>query len=418
MLVDLEVSQSVRASDNLELEDPAVSGVRAITSLDGSVSSITRNQSFVLGFSAGLEIDQGEFELGDTGVDATYTRFGPGAEFELNGSYFRRGITAEFQDDEFENLVGTGTQIDFGYGARLAVGQNAPIGLDIGLRRDEREFESPDPDAVNSVTTRADATITARIDPATTGRATFNFTEKENEDAANQIDATTSYGVGITRDLGNATTVSADVNFERVAITETAMAIRATTVTSGIGGRLAFDRDLPNGNVSASIERRVTQNGPIDELRLGREIEFPASTLFVEAGLVLTNEEDLSPLLGLVYQRDLRDGDLSVSLEQSAGVDGDDNTTLSTRADAALSRDINDISSVSVSLGIRNDTTIGAGGTTTRRIDAGLTYERDLTELTNLRAGYEHARVFETGENERVSNTLFVTVSRSFSARP
>ncbi len=417
VLFDMTLSQSLEVSDNLELEDPAVSGARATTTLDGTLSSVTRNQSFVLGFSAGFEVDRGVFELGDTGIDATYTRFGQGSEFELNAGYSRRGITAEFQDDAFETIVSSGTQIDFGYGARLLVGENAPLGLEFSVRRDEREFESPDPDAVNSFTTRADATVTARIDQATTGRATLSFSEKEDEDVANQIESTTDVGLGITRELQNATTFSADISFTRVAITETEMAIRTTDVTSGIGWRLAFDRELGNGSLSGSLERRVTQNGPIDELRLGRETIFPASSLFLEGGLILTNEEDLSPLLGLVYRRDLRDGNLRVSLEQSAGIDGDDNTTLSTRADGSFTRNINDISSVAVSFGVRNDSTIGANDTT-RRIDASLTYERELTALTSLSAGYEYARVSETAQNDRVSNTVFLTVSRSFSARP
>jgi len=36
----------------------------------------------------------------------------------------------------------------------------------------------------------------------------------------------------------------------------------------------------------------------------------------------------------------------------------------------------------------------------------------------SLSTGYEHARIFETGDDERVSNTVFVTISRVFSARP
>lgn len=417
VVFDLTLSQTVEASDNLDLEDPANSGFRSITSLDGSIRSITRSQSFVLGYSAAVELDDDGFTLGDTGVDAMYMRMGPGGELTLDARYFRKEITEEFQGDDLETIIASGTQIDYGYGARLLLGADGPLSLELSARQDEREFDSPDPDAVDFSTVRLSARASARLDPATTARATLNFTEREEDDAANQIESTTTAGLGVTRDLGNASSVSADVNWTRVAITETAI-IRETTETTGIGGRLSYDRDLPNGSFTASAEREITENGPIDEFRLGREVEFPASSLFFEAGIVITDGDTVSPLLGVDYERELRDGALNLSVTQTAGVNSDDETVLSTRGNASWLRDINQISSLTAAVGVRNDSTIGGGGTTTRRVDASLTYRRQLTQTADLSAGYEYAIVSETGEADRQSNTLFVTVSQALSARP
>lgn len=417
VIFDINASQTVRASDNLDLEDPAQSGVRSITGIGGTVSSITREQSFVLGFSVGAEWGGDGFELGDTGVDLTYMRMSETGQLTLDARYFQRQVRSEFQDDTFTDLIATGTQIDYGYGAAITLGQNRPLTLDLSARQDFRDFETTDPDAVNSRTTSLSAEVSARIDPATDGRVTLSFVEREEDDLANQIDATSRAGVGITRRLANASSVSADINWSRVAITETAIT-RTTEVTTGVGGRLAFDRTLSNGRFSASAERQITQNGAIDELRVGRGLEFPASSLFLEAGLVVTDGDTVSPLLGLTYERQLPDGALNLSLSQSAGIDGDDATVISTEGAASLRRSINDISSWTASVGVRNDSTVGTGSTSTRRIDGSLTYSRELTRNASLRAGYEYALVSETGEADRSSNTVFVTVSTALSARP
>ncbi|MEL7012990.1 MAG: hypothetical protein AAFO72_06885, partial [Pseudomonadota bacterium] len=92
VIFELTASQTVRASDNLDLEDPAVSGVRSITGIDGSISSITREQSFVLGFAVGAELDNDGFELGDTGIDLTYMRMGENGQLTLYARYFQRQI--------------------------------------------------------------------------------------------------------------------------------------------------------------------------------------------------------------------------------------------------------------------------------------------------------------------------------------
>ena len=110
VIFELTASQTVRASDNLDLDDPAVSGVRSITGIDGSLSSITREQSFVLGFSVGAELDDDGFELGNTGVDLTYMRMGESGQLTLDARYFQRQIRSEFQGDDLETLITSGTQ--------------------------------------------------------------------------------------------------------------------------------------------------------------------------------------------------------------------------------------------------------------------------------------------------------------------
>ncbi|MEL7026304.1 MAG: hypothetical protein AAGO57_03605, partial [Pseudomonadota bacterium] len=310
----------------------------------------------------------------------------------------------------------SGVQVDYGYGGRLTLGQDGPLTFEIAAGRDEREFESGDPDAVNTLTTRFSTTVTAQLDPATEGRVTYSFVEEEEEDAANEITSTNTAGLGVTRDLGNASSVSADVTWFQVAVTETAI-VRSTTVTDGIGGRLGFEREVPNGSFSANIGRVVTQNGPIDTLLLGREINFPTSSLSLEGGIVITDGDTVSPLLNVGYERNMRDGAFSLSVSQDAGINGDDQTVVNTRGNASLRRDINAVSSLTASLGLRNQSAIG-GGDSTNRIDGSLIYRRDLARDLNLRTGYSHARILETGEDERVSNTVFVTLSKSFSGRP
>jgi hypothetical protein len=59
-----------------------------------------------------------------------------------------------------------------------------------------------------------------------------------------------------------------------------------------------------------------------------------------------------------------------------------------------------------------------ADDATTRRVTGSLVYRRDLTEDVAVATGYEHVRRFETDGDDAASNTVFVRLSKSFSARP
>lgn len=413
VVVDLTLSETITASDNLDLETPAASGMRSTTGLVGSISSVTRTQSFVLGFEVGADLDSDGFELGDTGVDATYIRMGPGSEFELNARYFSVGLTSEFDDGLSGTIISSGTRVDYGYGARLLLGADGPLGFEVSARQDEREFTSTDPDAIDTTTKRANASVTAQIDPATTARLGFGFTEVQENEVGGDLTATTTVGAGITRGLDAATEVSFDVDWNRIAAT----GLGPTDVTEGLSGQLSYERTLPAGSVSASLGRTITQDNTIDELRLSRAFEDQTSSFLLEGGAILTDGSTLSPFIGLGYSRETRDTVLSLGLDQAAGVDGDDEVTLSTTLDASITRDINAVSSVSASVGYRYDYVID-GGDFDSRLDGALTYNRSLSDTARLSAGYQYTAVTETGAADVSSNTVFLTISKSFSARP
>lgn len=413
VLFELTGSQTIRASDNYDLEDPADGEVLSITALDGAISSVTRSNALILGFQVGLEVGEDGFELGDTGVDLSYMMMGRGSEFELFADYLRSSVTTEvLEAGDVDFSVTSGTRTSYGYGARLLLGDDGPFTFALRGERRSVEFDSTDPDATDSRSSVLDGSLSAAIDRATTLRVTAAYSETDEDDLADTFETTTSVGLGITRALGNATSVSADIDWQEVRTTTV-----GTEVTNGIGGRLAFDRDLPNGSLGASAERVITVDGTIDELRFNRQIEFPASELGLEAGIVITGGDTVSPLLGLEYERLAPDGALTFSVTQTAGIDTDDQTVLDTVGSAAYTRDINDLSSYTAQLSVTNQSVIGADDTT-RRIDGALVYNRALTDNVSLSTGYEHARIFETGTDERVSNTVFVTISRVFSARP
>jgi len=416
-VLDFAVSQSVRASDNADLTDPAESEILGITSLDGSLASITRTRSFTLGFQLGVEYGGEEgLQLGNSGVDLSYMMMGPGSELEVFADYFIRNVTDEIDldDDPFlEDLtLTTGTRISYGYGARVLFGADGPLAFAARAAQREIDFDTDDPDATDSSTLSLSGSVTARLDPATTGRVTARFVETEEDDADNTVETTTSTGIGVTRRLGAATTVSADLDWQEV------RTVAATTeVESGFGGRLAFDRELSSGSVGASAEREITVNGPIDTFRVTRQFELPASSLGLDAGIVITDGDTVSPVLGVSYERLAPDTVFNVSLTQGADLNNDDETVLNTVGTASIRRDINAVSSIGASLRLSNQDVIGFDDTT-RRVTGTLTYDRALTDDVSLTTGYEHRRLFETGRDERISNTVFVTLSRAFSRRP
>lgn len=414
---DFAVGQTLSASDNPDLEDPAEGRLAAITSFSGSISSVTRSRALRLGFGTALELDEDGLVIDTGSVDLSYLMATRTSEFEVFGSYRVRDASSEELVDldgvgDLDLSVTTGTRTQIRYGARLLVGAGTPLRFSLTAQQTEEIFDSTDPDAVDSRTTRLDGLVAAAVDEATEIRAIGSYSRTEDDDVADSAETDTRIGLGATRRLGDASTVSVEVDWQEVR-TEGA----TDTVTSGIGGRIAYGRDLPNGSFGASITRDYTVDGTIDELRVNRELEFPASVLTLEAGAVLTDGDVLSPLLGVTYVRSAPDGEIAVSLVQDAGLDSDDVTVINTVGEASYRREINAVSSLTAAVSVTNQSAVEIDDTT-RRIDASLSYRRALTDDVDLSLGYEHARLFETGTDERSSNTVFVTLSRSFSFRP
>ncbi len=417
VVVEFDVSQTVRASDNPDLTDPAEGEIIGITSFAGSVSTTTRQRSFTLGFDTGLELGEDGFELGDTGVEASYVMRTDGSEFELFGRYRQRNVTTEIFEDldgvgDLDLSVTTGTRVDYRYGARAEFGSNGPLTFNLGVQQRGVDFDTADPDAIDSETLSFSGSVLARVDPATRVGIEATYSETEDDDAANSRETRTTAGVSLTRDLGDATTVSAAVDWQEVESTGA-----TDSSESGVGGRLSFDRDLPNGSFGATAERDYTVNGTIDEIRLDRDFELRDGSLGLDAGIVITEGDTVSPLLGISYERLAPDGRFDVSIRQGATVNGDNETVLNTVGRASYTREVNEVSSYRAAVSISNQDVIDDNDTT-QRINGSLTYNRSLTEEVRLSTGYEHSRLYETGENERTSNTVFVTISRGFSARP
>ena len=220
VLVELVGSQTVLASDNFDLEDPADGSVVALTGLGGAISSVTRSNAFVLGFQVGLEVDEEGFELGDSGIDLSYMMMGRDSEFELFADYLRSSITTEIlEDGDVDFSVTSGTRNTYGYGARLLLGAEGPFTFALEGERRSVEFDSQDPDATDSRSFVLDGSVSAAVDRATVLRVTAGYTETDEDDPADTFETTTSVGLGITRALGNATSVSADINWQEVRTT-------------------------------------------------------------------------------------------------------------------------------------------------------------------------------------------------------
>lgn len=416
LTLNFTLSQTIEASDNVDLEDPPNGAVLGITRLSGTLESATRSRVLSLGFNTGLEIGDGETVLDDSGVDLSYTMFSASSELEVFGSYDRSDITTETEldpddDGDIDLTVTSGRRDIYTYGARLLTGRDGPLTFRLRGSQRETTFDSADPDAVDSSRLLVTSSLEAALDPATTGRITARYTDTEDDDVANSTETDYTIGVGVTRQLASASSVSLDIDYQNITTTG-----GTTTEFSGIGGRLAFNRELPSGRFGASLERDITVDGTIDTLRLSRGFEFPASSLTVDVGAVLTDGSTVTPIAGINYERLAPDSSFNVSLSQEAGI-SDEQTVINTIGSVGYSRTVNAVSSIRADVSLTNQAVVGVDDTT-RRINGTLSYNRQLTEDIDLRLGYEHRRLFETGTDERTANTVFVTLSRTFSARP
>lgn len=418
---DLSLGQTFEATDNASLQDPADGEFRSITSISGDLASTTRSQQLTLGFTLGVELGDDDFELGTTGVDASFTRFGQTSEFGIEGNYFRRRIeSATFTildelGDELDITVTEGTRVDYAYGVRYEFGQNAPFTGQLRARQAFREFETDSTAAFDSRSTNLDADFGLELDPATQltfGTAYSNRDEDDDEDTyREQYD----FGLGLGRDLSETDRIAFRGTYRTGDVTSGIGAARSTSDFEGFGGSLSFNRSLRNGEFRVSASRQVNEGGTVDDLRLGRSIDFPAARLDLDGGVILSDGEVL-PAIRVGYTRDAPAGQIRLSLNQRSGLNSDDETVLNTIGSASYNQTINALSSVGLSVSLASQSVVG-GDDTTNRLNAGASYNRTIARDFGLTAGYRYALISETGTDDRSSNTVFVTLSRNFSIR-
>ena len=318
--------------------------------------------------------------------------------------------------EDFANLSGTGQRSEYGIDAFLETGRDAPLGFVLSGGASGIDYTgSNDPSLFNFARSDAGATALLRFSPVTTGTLGLNYSTYDADDDVQTYRTTTGADVGVIYTLSSRTTVEASIGYTEV---ETEELGQATTTTSNPVGSLGIVYDMPNGEATADFDATTDEDGN-ERLNLvfGRSMERPDGALAYTFGLTDPEFGDVAPIGSLVWQRALPDGQISASLQRSVTSSNADESRLSTLVAIGYDRSINDLSGISFDL-VYGQTDATATENEVSQIDLGAAYNYALTPDWNLNTGIIYQVRDEDTVGRSDSPSVFLTIGRQFNFRP
>jgi hypothetical protein len=189
------------------------------------------------------------------------------------------------------------------------------------------------------------------------------------------------------------------------------------STNKGFGGGFAITKTLKNGTIGADFDSNVTSSGRRDTARVTRAIKLPNGDFSMSLGAVRPEGSDLQPLINLSYSQDLVRGKLGLGLSQRTSTGDDDETVINTRLRASYDQEINPSSSWGLTARLADTDAVDLADNT-RRLDLGVNYRHELAQDWDLVANYTYSSSKQTGEAQRSSNTVSLSIAKSFQFRP
>lgn len=395
-------------------------GFRSLTSVDFELVSETRNQRLAFGVSTGIAqnlTNGGPTEFESTRVSLDYSVSSRNTELTFGAFYLRDEVDDLAFDTSLEDdtiTTGVGQREIFNLTTGLEVGREGPITGTLTHVLEKSVFsDTVDPTLNNSDRQSLEGRLTFQIAPNLETSVFANWSDVDEQGVGATDRETTRAGIGFVYDITPATTLTGEIAYS----TEES---RAATVsqTSGLNYAFSLAHDRPNGVITLAFSEEDTLNGPRRQLTLGRSYMLQRGELAFSLGVSKTDGFDVQPIanLSLDYEID-RSSEITVSLEQSGGIDGSNNEVINTRLDMAYTRELNSLSEISAGFELAEENVLAAGGIDRRSIRFNVSHAYDLGGGWDLVSGFSHSSVREDGSPTRDRSTLFLGVQKSFASR-
>lgn len=434
-LLTFDVSTRLEADDNpgLAVTKPSKPTILSETRLTFGAESVTRGQSLRLSLSDTFRFGDGPAAPVDADfvapqITLSYSREVPNAVLDLSASLQTRDLDGDIdEDDVLANPAvlteDQGTLTTRRIGALYETGRTDPLGLRGTVNWVGRDYQdTTDPDLFDSETLSFGATVFLRPNGAGGGTEyslSYDRSLYQAEDAVLTERETQTLTLGFSGRIDAATVLSA-----RAGWTEIDETLRLFPLTvpgdSGLNAGLTLSRELANGSAAISLDRSVTSAGDRTDLDLARSLETPTGALDLSLGLTQVAGGDLLPTAGVSYTLARPSQSLSLGLSTGISVSDDADLQRTTTLDVGYRYEISALDALTLDLGYTwvGDAEGGTAITDVGRATLTAGYSRALTEDWSLNSGYTYRSYDEEGAGTATSNTLFVTLGRSFSWRP
>lgn len=428
--VDLGLRTGLSVDDNFKLTPGGGAGTSTIsdTNLSFGLSNITQNQSLsltaagVLRFAhipgrsiAGLEDPSVKFKYA---LDASNSRLSIDASFRHADREFLDPFQVEREQQLNLGLSGNGGTVEWRT-ARLTyeTGLNDPIGLRLDLAHSDLNYANvPGASLFDSKTNSIGVTGTFALSQVTKLSASAKQTAYDAQDVFQTSRDTTDINFGLTTDISASLRLNAQVGYTTIDTDQLGIGTNRSGLTSSVG----LARQLVNGSATVNLASTLNANGDRTTLSFGRTLQLPTGNLSASVGLTQGPAGGIDTVGTVTYDRTLKTSNYTVSLTRAATTNNTNAEIIDTRLAVGYGYQINNDSRFDVTLDWGRQEDGGNGAVpTVQRTNIRAAYTRALTSDWNLQGGVLLRRLSDSSVvGDAQSNSLFVTLDRSFSFRP
>ncbi|WP_108262615.1 hypothetical protein [Mangrovicoccus ximenensis] len=427
-ILSASISSSLEGNDNYALADKSPGDALLWTNtLRFGISSITPVDRLVGNVSGDLRVADlpqsgTQTDLDNGSVDLNYSRSIDDSDFSFN--FLANDADVEFldplryfnDDGSFDDTRGGGRRTLMRGGFALNINGDGPIRFGLSGRATDISYH--DTDSGSGLVDREYQQLTAMVgfDVTETAEIYVEASGYNNDRGNGNQSESASLRVGTKADISPITTIDANIGYQQV---DSDYASRSSTTREGVVGGLSVTHDLPNGNIYASANASNYAGGTKTDVMVGREFDTPTGSFSGEAGASVTDASDVSPVFQLDYVTAGPTSQFNIGLSQQLSVNDDLNDRLNLALDAAYTKAINPVSSFTLSAlaGREQDLEDEFDDRSLTRLTLTAQYDQTITRDWAVSTGIRHQTRMEDDDGDSMSNAVFLTLTRSFSAR-
>lgn len=424
-----QLGTTLSSHSNYDLSTTA----RHATTLDGNFgltyTTVTRLSSFRLNV-AGLLRASSDGSLTGTGfrqpsAELAWSRVTPDAKFSLGARYTRTRTSDTtsyylLPDGSLspDPLVSSGTVSVASTSLSFETGLRAPVGFALTGNAMNRHYNGAvGTDAYDSRTRRSTATMKLRPGQTIEYSLGLSYSHESDDNILQTRRRSTGIFAGMQRST-DGLTLDTQLGYQR-SVTDQ-IAPFGTQVSTGLYGSVGLTRDLPTGNIAATLDSARDNIGLRNTLSIGilRKTR-DGSQLSAKVGLAARPRSNAQVVGNLTYAGKLPDASYSLAFDRSVSLNANNVDVAYTRLTAGYTHKISQISSLGLDLSVSRVSGAGYGtyGPATSRQSLALSFNRDLTADWQLSAGLKHLHQ-SSSSGPATDNSAFLTIKRSFTLLP
>lgn len=313
----------------------------------------------------------------------------------------------------------SGTVTDQVLGLSLQTGVNDPVGFILSVSESRRDYsQTTDPAVFDTARQSLSFTTRLTVSPQTRVDLVLATAETEDDNLTQTNRRDRSVSVRLDQALSPILTLQTAVGYSQNTRDALVLGLPVRQQSEGLFGQVGFSLQRPNGTASVSLDSARDVSGVRNTFSVGRNLDLAGGgELAADLGLTARSGGDADLVGSLRYLHPLPTGQITASLDRSVTLDAANADVTATRLALSYTYEITEISQLSFSADYSETSSAAIGGTDTTRTALRATYTRDLTPDWQLDTGV-HYRELRDNAGRASSNSVFVTVRRSFIALP